>query len=106
MGELGNERAEALRELMESRGWRMFRDAVQAEWGKAACFERLELMLGKLPMGDAVAQEDATAQMVATHGAMMAMLEWPRRQYESMVSDMARDAADVPVVPRRAGGNR
>lgn len=106
MAESGNDRAEALRELMESRGWRMFREAVNAEWGKAACFERLEMQLQKLPMGDAVAQEDATAQMVATHGAMMAMLEWPRRQYESLSSDMARASAEVPVVPRRAGGNR
>lgn len=99
-------RADALRELCESQGWQMLKDECVRQWGPSACFERLERELSQLPKGDPIAHDDAVAQVVAVKNAIQSMLEWPSAEYKRLSSDAAKDNAPVPIVPRRAGGNR
>lgn len=74
-----NER-EALTALLESDGWALFVQAVEATHGDAASVRRIDTALQAVDRGDAAAIQDTVQQIRARARAVQAMMRWPQER--------------------------
>lgn len=68
----------ALKDLLESDGWRMFLTMIDQEWGADATLGKIEKVLQQIPPGQQLAVDDATQQVLAAQRAVRAIKELPR----------------------------
>ncbi len=72
----------ALRDLIQSEGWRLFRAKLAEEWGPAGYGRQLQAALAKIPPGpDQPYELSHTVQLVtATAAAVNQLVKWPEEQ--------------------------
>lgn len=71
---------DALLELLQSEGWRLFRDAAQAAYGDAASLKRIDETLAVLDPGAVESEREAFRSIRAESNAVRALLQWPEQR--------------------------
>lgn len=74
--------AVALRDLVQSEGWRIFKEAVDGEWGPVGYGREMQRALSTIPHGPDRAYELARVaeQVEATAQAVHQILAWPAEE--------------------------
>jgi hypothetical protein len=81
---------DALRDLLQSDGWRLFREFCEQQYGDEACIEQIDRALGALPLGDQDAVQDSIRQIRASATAVKYVLAWPQQQYDELTKKPER----------------
>lgn len=73
---------EALRDLLQSEGWRIFKAAAEHEWGPTGYGRRMQEALSQIPTGPDRAYELARVaeQVDATATAVNKIIAWPSEE--------------------------
>lgn len=82
----------ALRDLLQSEGWRIFKDAAAASWGPAGYGLEMQRALSTIPHGPDRAYELAQVaeQVDATARAVNQIVTWPAEEISRRVGPKAR----------------
>lgn len=77
-------RLDALTVLVESDGWKLFLEAVEASHGDVASVRQIDTALKAVDRGDHEAIQDTVQQIRARALAVQAMIRWPQEQIHAM----------------------
>jgi hypothetical protein len=78
------DKLEALSALVQSDGWELFLEAVEATHGDAASVRQIDAAMKGLDRGDHEAVQDTVQQIRARALAVQAMVRWPQEQINAM----------------------
>lgn len=68
----------ALKELVQSDGWKLFADYIDSAWGSTACLEKIDSALKDVDRGDDNAERSTVAQIRVAARQIQALKEWPK----------------------------
>jgi hypothetical protein len=78
---------DALLELMQSDGWRVFREAAEAAYGDAASLRRIDATLAVLDPGAMESEREAFRSIRAESNAVLALLQWPTQRIAELQTE-------------------
>lgn len=88
---------QALRELVNSSGWQLFREQANREWGPEGFGKRMMEALSRVPNGPDRAWElgQAAEQAKMTAEAVNAIMAWPTEQLSRMAPPKPKTGIDL-----------
>lgn len=77
----------ALRELLQSDGWRLFQALIEQEWGAAATLRKIDHALVEIPRGDRDAVNDTVQQIQASRREVLKVLGLPQARVSQLAPE-------------------
>jgi hypothetical protein len=92
----------ALKGLLESEGWRIYCQHLDALWGADAALAAIGRAVSVVPMGDQLAVNDATQHVLSAQKHIMALKRWPAERIRELSTSHTSRRPFAAL--RRAGG--
>ena len=73
---------DALRDLVQSDGWKRYREYIESEWGDSACIRKIDEALRHTPAGDDAIVDQTVLQIRASARQIMRVIEWPTERLQ------------------------